>query len=92
MPDQKIKKTGTILMHNGKIHVEGFEVDGASCREAIAHSLDWAIGEMQRELTATIVGADAPTKTSLGLPKGVCQALGMTCEFCYQAEELKANG
>ena len=74
-------------MHKGEIHVEGFEVDGASCREVIAHSLLWAIGEMQRELTATIESPDAPTKAGLDLPKGVCKALGMTCQFCESYNE-----
>jgi len=82
MLDKKIKKLGTILMHNDEIHVEGFEVDGASCREVIAHSLVWAIGEMQRELAATIESPDAPQKAGMDLPPGVCRALGMTCEFC----------
>jgi len=41
-------------MAQGKIEIEGFEVDGAMCREVAALAMLWAIGELQKELTAVI--------------------------------------
>jgi len=52
--DLKLDKTGTIKMAQGKIEIEGFEVDGAMCREVAALAMLWAIGELQKELTAVI--------------------------------------
>lgn len=41
-------------MQNGRIELDGFDVDGAMCREVAAHALLWAIGELQKELTEII--------------------------------------
>lgn len=54
MLDQKLKKVGKLTMQNGRIELDGFDVDGAMCREVAAHALLWAIGELQKELTEII--------------------------------------
>jgi hypothetical protein len=55
----KITKTGQVTVLDGQIRVEGFEFDGyddpeATCRKAAMLAATWAIGELQRELLATI--------------------------------------
>jgi hypothetical protein len=78
MLDTKLRKTGTLLMHDGRIYTSGFRADGCMCREVAAHALLWAIGELQRELAALIekpggtgnVAADMPSaavETALGI-------------------------
>ncbi|HAS6603885.1 hypothetical protein [Vibrio parahaemolyticus] len=55
MLDQKLTQIGKLTMENGKIQLEGFDVDDAAmCREVAAHALLWAIGELQKELTEII--------------------------------------
>ncbi len=78
MLDTKLIKPGTILMHHGKIHIEGFEAENCMCREVAAHALLWGIGEMQRELTALINQPGGSGNTCLDLPKKVREALGLT--------------
>ena len=50
----RIRRTGTVTIKKGEIVVEGFEVDGASCREAAILATTWAIGQLQRELHKAI--------------------------------------
>lgn len=50
----RIRRTGTITITKGGIRVDGFEVDGASCREAAILATTWAIGQLQRELHKAI--------------------------------------
>lgn len=54
MLDTKLRKAGTLLMHDGRIYTSGFRANDCMCREVAAHALIWAIGEMQRELVALI--------------------------------------
>lgn len=75
--DTKLRKTGTILMHNGRIHIGGFSANGCMCREVAAHALLWAIGEMQRELAELIARPGGSGNTSIDLPQKVHEALGL---------------
>ena len=50
----KLKKTGTVTITSNGIVVEGFEADGATCRDVTALAAVWAIGELQRELLKTL--------------------------------------
>lgn len=77
MLDTELKKTGTILMHEGQIHVEGFSADDCGCREVAAHALLWAIGEMHRELAEMIRVPGGTMKVGIGLPLDVEIALGI---------------
>lgn len=70
MIDTKLTRTGTVLMHKGRIYTSGFSAPDCMCREVAIHALLWAIGEMQREIVALIetpggtgnVAADMPSK------------------------------
>ena len=46
MLDTKLDKSGTILMHSGKIHIDGFESDNCMCREVAIRAMLWAIGDL----------------------------------------------
>lgn len=50
----RIKRTGKVTITKGRVEVEGFEVDNASCREHAILATTWAIGELQRQLARTI--------------------------------------
>lgn len=65
MLELKLTKTGKLTMENGHIHIEGFEADGAMCREVAALSLLWAIGIMQNELTELIARPGGTGNTSV---------------------------
>lgn len=57
----RITKTGTVTIGPGrccKIVVEDFESDNATCREVSVLAMLWAIGELQRELMATLESPD----------------------------------
>lgn len=55
MLDKKLTRPGRLVMEKGKIHLDDFDVSGSrSCRESVAVSLLWAIGELQRELAEII--------------------------------------
>jgi len=54
MLDLKLYKTGTIKIEHGKIEIEDFGAKDAMCREVAALAMLWAIGELQKELTAVI--------------------------------------
>jgi len=75
MLDLKLKQTGTILMHKGRIYLSGFEADGAMCREVAALGILWAIGELQAELTALIQRPGGTGKSCIDLPQEVELAL-----------------
>ena len=81
MLDTKLKKTGTILMHDGHIYFTGFNADDCMCREVGAHALIWAIGEMQRELAELIHRPGGTGKTGADLPFEVEQALSIPSPF-----------
>lgn len=77
MLDTELKKTGTVLMHKGQIYISGFKAENCTCREVAAHSLIWAIGEMQRELTALVNQPGGSGNTCSDLPQKVEAALGI---------------
>lgn len=78
MLDTKLRKTGTILMHKGRIYTAGFSAEGCMCREVAAHALLWAIGEMQRELAALIEKPGGTGNCSADMPsEAVEKALGI---------------
>ena len=54
MIDQKLTKIGRLKITQDGICIDGFEAEGATCREVGALALLWAIGELQRELAAMI--------------------------------------
>lgn len=54
----RLTKTGTVTIQTDgrfRIIVEGFDGDGCSCRDLAALAMAWAIGELQRELLATMM-------------------------------------
>jgi hypothetical protein len=75
MLNLKLKSTGALLMHNGRIYLGGFEADNAMCREVAALALLWAIGELQAELVALIHQPGGTGKTRTDLPQEVEEAL-----------------
>lgn len=77
MLDTKLSKTGTILMHNGEIQIQGFEGDNLGCREVCIHAMLWAIGELQREVIADIEKPGGSGKVALDLPPDICEALNI---------------
>jgi hypothetical protein len=77
MLDTKLQKTGTILMHQGRIYVAGFSADNCMCREVAAHALLWGIGEMQRELAELVAVPGGTGNTAIDLPQKVERALGI---------------
>lgn len=55
----KIFKVGRVIITDGQVNVEGFEfihdADAeATCRKAAMLAATWALGELTRELLATI--------------------------------------
>ena len=55
--EAKLTKTGTVTVGTEgrlRVVVEGFEGDNCSCRDVAALAMAWAIGELQRELMATM--------------------------------------
>lgn len=52
--EMKIRKTGRVTITKDGISVEGFEVNGAMCRDVAVMAAAWAIGELQREMLKTI--------------------------------------
>jgi hypothetical protein len=81
MLNTTLYKTGTILMHGGRIHIAGFGADNCMCREVAAHALLWAIGEMQRELYELIARPGGTGNTGVDLPPEVHSALGLPDPF-----------
>ena len=77
MIDTKLERAGTILMHDGKIYLDGFEADGCMCREVAIHALIWGIGQMQQELVALIDRPGGTDNTCIDLPPAVHDALGL---------------
>lgn len=45
---------GTVKVSAGDVIVEGFDAEGATCREVAALATLWAIGRLQQELTAIL--------------------------------------
>lgn len=55
--EARLSKNGTVTVSSeGKfcVVVEGFQGDNCSCRDVAALGMVWAIGELQRELMATM--------------------------------------
>ena len=55
--EAKITKTGTVTVDTDgqcRVWVEGFQGNNCSCRDVAALAMAWAIGELQRELVATL--------------------------------------
>lgn len=52
--EAKLVQYGTVTITPAGITVEGFQGDGTSCRDVAALGMVWAIGELQRELQATM--------------------------------------
>ena len=56
--EAKLTKAGTVTVASESagcnVLVTGFEGDGCSCRDIAALAMLWAIGELQRELMATL--------------------------------------
>jgi hypothetical protein len=55
--EAKLTKTGTVTITSEgrlRVFVEGFSGDNCSCREVAVLAMAWAIGELQRELVATL--------------------------------------
>jgi len=57
-----LTKIGRVIIDGQRITVEGFEGDQATCRDVAALAASWAIGELQRELLATL---EAPGKSRI---------------------------
>jgi hypothetical protein len=53
-PAIRITETGTVEVFAGGGSIRGFESENTSCRAHAALALTWAIGELQRELMATL--------------------------------------
>ncbi|MNO04588.1 hypothetical protein D3C81_2256760 [compost metagenome] len=49
-----ITRTGKVTIEAGRIVVQGFNSDNASCRELVILAAAWALGELQREMLKTI--------------------------------------
>lgn len=47
-------KFGTVTVEPSRISIDGFDANGGSCRDVAALALVWAIGELQRDLMATL--------------------------------------
>lgn len=55
--EARLTQTGTVTVSTEgrlRVVVEGFRGDGCSCRDVAALAMAWAIGELQRELVATL--------------------------------------
>jgi hypothetical protein len=52
--EARLTQTGTLTMSAGRVEISGFSGDGCSCRDLAALSIVWAIGELQKELAATL--------------------------------------
>lgn len=55
----KLTQFGSVkVLSHGRIEVDGFEGDGCTCRDVAALAMLWAIGELQRDLMATLESPD----------------------------------
>lgn len=78
MLDTKLVKTGTLLMHEGRIYTSGFSAPDCMCREVGVHALLWAIGELQRELTDLIAKPGGSGHVCADMPSAAVEkALGI---------------
>lgn len=87
MLDTKLDMVGTILMHDGHIHIDGFGADECGCREVAIHAMLWAIGELQREIAADIAKPGGSGKVGIGLPPQVRKALGLLDPWAMPEDE-----
>lgn len=52
--EKRLLKLGRVTITSSGISVEGFRAKGASCRDVAILAAAWAIGELVREMNATI--------------------------------------
>lgn len=50
----KLTAFGKVEITPDGVRVEGFDADNGTCRDVAALAVTWAIGELQRELLATL--------------------------------------
>ncbi len=50
----KLTHTGKITIDAEGILIEGFDAENATCRDVAVLAMCWAIGELQRDLIASI--------------------------------------
>lgn len=50
----RLVSTGVVELSADGVCLRGFEGEGTSCRDVVALAIVWAIGELQRELAATL--------------------------------------
>ena len=50
----KLTMLGTVTITPDGISIDGFDGENVSCRDLAALAAAWAIGELQRELQATL--------------------------------------
>lgn len=67
----KLVALGAVVVTPNGVTVHGFSGEGTSCRDVAVLATAWAIGELQRELLATLerpgggkIGVDASTPMS----------------------------
>lgn len=82
MLETELSKTGTLLIHEGKIFFDGFEAKNCMCREVAIHAMLWAIGELQKEIVETLKEGNQGSSCA-DLPDGVCKALGIPEPFAF---------
>lgn len=50
----KLNRVGEVVITKSGILVHGFDGEGCTCRDVAALALVWAIGELQKDLLATM--------------------------------------
>lgn len=50
----QLTNTGRVIIEQGRILIQGFDSENATCREVVVMAAAWAIGELQREMLRTI--------------------------------------
>lgn len=70
---------GRVTIEKGRILIEDFQVDNASCRDKAIMATAWAIGELQRELLKDIQA-----------PGGGATGIGGPCD--YDLKESVSKG
>jgi hypothetical protein len=76
MLDNKVTKPGALLFHNGKVYVEGWELEKPGmCREHVIFACLYVAAELMKSAHAGIEGAE-DRNTCADLPTEVAVALG----------------
>lgn len=50
----RLTQLGVMSIREGRIIIDGFSADDATCRDVAALALVWAIGQLQAELMLTL--------------------------------------